>query len=403
MDAIAAIHRNLNGRGASEWILDGDISGCFDSIDHSALLARLPVFTTVVRRWLKAGVVEFGTVKTTHAGTPQGGIASPLLANVALDGMERLFGAESATGRQLVPALRRGVNKGVGLVRYADDFVVTAPTRAVLEGHVLPALGSFLAERGLTLSEAKTRVVHIDDGFDFLGFNVRRFRRKVLTKPQREKVLLHLRGIRDYLVRSRTKPTSVVIGELAPVVRGWSNYYRYGASKEVLQYADYRLWQMLWRWSLRRHRNKPKRWVMAHYFKTVGRRNWVFRGRRTDNGEEMTLCTHSEISVRRFVKVKGRATPMNPDETSYWERRRWDRLRDATYSKRRKRLLERQGGACAMCGVQFDPDQDARLIDVHHARPRHSGGGDDPGNLMAVHRWCHHGHHMRSGYRAAEA
>ena len=403
MDAIVAIHRNLNGRGTSEWILDADISGCFDNIDHETLLARLPVFTTAVRRWLKAGIIEGGAAKTTDAGTPQGGILSPLLANVALDGMEKLFGSESATGRRLVPALRRGMNKGVSLIRYADDFVVTAPNRAVLESHVLPALCDFLAGRGLKLSEAKTKIVHTDEGFDFLGFNIRRFGRKVLTKPQKEKVLIHLRGIRDFLIRNRQTPTPIVISELAPVIRGWSSYYRYGASKETLRYADYRLWQMLWRWSLRRHRNKPKKWVRAHYFKQVGQRDWVFHGRRVDTGKEATLCTHSEISVKRFVKVKGRATPMNPDEADYWDTRRWERMVDATYSKRRKRLLEQQGGACAMCGVQFDPDQDLHFIDVHHDRPRHSGGSDQPSNLMAIHRWCHHGHHMRSGYRATEA
>lgn len=403
MDAIVAIHRNLNGRGTSEWILDADISGCFDNIDHEFLLSRMPVFTKVVRRWLKAGVVEFGTARTTDTGTPQGGIISPLLANVALDGMERLFGAESATGRRLVPAQRRGMNKGVSLVRYADDFVVTAPSRAILEGHVVPVIADFLAKRGLKLSEAKTRIVHVDEGFDFLGFNVRRFGNKVLTKPQKEKVLLHLRGLRDFLIRNRQTQTPIVISELAPVVRGWSGYYRYGASKEALQYADYHLWQMLWRWALRRHRNKPKKWVKAHYFKQVGQRDWILHGKRVDTGKEVSLCTHSEISVKRFVKVRGRATPMNPDEVDYWEHRKWERIVDATYSKRRKHLLERQGGACAMCGVPFDADRDLHFIDVHHDRPRQSGGSDQPGNLMAVHRWCHHGHHVRSGYRAAEA
>ena len=264
-------------------------------------------------------------------------------------------------------------------------------------------LGCFLSERGLKLNEIKTRIVHVDQGFDFLGFNIRRFGRKVLTKPQKEKVLLHLRGIRDFLVRNRQTPTSIVIRQLAPVIRGWSNYYRYGASKELLRYADYRLWQMLWRWSLRRHRNKSKKWVMKHYFKQIGWRNWVFHGRWDDTGKEVTLCTHSEIPVKRFVKIKGRATPMNPDESVYWEKRKRERLTDATYSKRRKRLLQQQGGACAMCGIQFDPDEDMQFIDMHHDRPRRSGGSDQPGNLMAVHRWCHQGHHMRSEYRAAEA
>jgi RNA-directed DNA polymerase len=398
MDAIAAIHRNLNGRGTSEWILDADISGCFDNIDHESLLARLPVFTAVVRRWLKAGVIELGAAKATHAGTPQGGIISPLLANVALDGMERLLGAQSANGQQLSPASRCGMNRGVSIVRYADDFVVTAPARDVLESHVLPVVASFLAERGLKLNEAKTQIVHVDDGFNFLGFNIRRFGKKVLTKPQKEKVLLHLRDIRDFLIRNRQRQTSIVISELSPVIRGWSGYYRYGASKQALQYADYRLWLMLWCWALRRHRNKRKKWVKSHYFKRVGQRDWVLSGRRVDTGKEVSLCSHSEISVKRFVKVKGRATPMNPDEADYWEKRKRERMADAAYSKRRKHLLERQGGACGICHIQFDPDH-MHFIDVHHDHPLAAGGSDQPNNLMAVHRWCHHSHHMRSGYK----
>ncbi len=175
MDAIVALHAVLAPAGASEWVLDADISGCFDNIGHEPLLARLPTFTTIIRRWLKAGTVELGTWRPTTAGTPQGGIASPLLANVALDGMERLFGAEDDRGRPVRPSRRHGLNRGIGLVRYADDLIVTAPSREVLEKYVVPTLTAFLEERGLKLSEAKTRIVHIDDGFDFLGFTVRRY------------------------------------------------------------------------------------------------------------------------------------------------------------------------------------------------------------------------------------
>jgi RNA-directed DNA polymerase len=156
----------------------------FDRIDHEALLARLPVFTTTIRRWLKAGVVELGALDPTTMGTPQGGIISPLLANIALDSMERLFGAERPDGRQVTPCLRPGSNRGINLIRYADDFVVTAPSREVLEGYVIPRLAEFLAGRGLELSQAKTRIVHIDDGFDFLGFNLRHFPNgKLLVRP----------------------------------------------------------------------------------------------------------------------------------------------------------------------------------------------------------------------------
>jgi hypothetical protein len=163
---------------------------------HAALLARLPVFTTTIRRWLKAGVVELGGLDPTTMGTPQGGIISPLLANIALDGMERLFGAERPDGRHITPCLRRGSNRGINLVRYADDFVVTAPSREVLEGSVIPRLDGVLASSGLELSQAKTRIVQLDDGFDFLGFNLRHFPNgKLLVRLQTEKVALHRRRL----------------------------------------------------------------------------------------------------------------------------------------------------------------------------------------------------------------
>lgn len=160
MDAIEAIHTTLNQKGASQYILDADIKGCFDNIAHEPLLARLPVFSTTIRRWLKAGMVELGHYSTTETGSPQGGPLSPLLANAALDGMERLFGAETPDGRPIAPSQRKGRNRGISLCRYADDFVATAPTREVLEEYVIPRLKEFLQERGLALSEAKTRIVH---------------------------------------------------------------------------------------------------------------------------------------------------------------------------------------------------------------------------------------------------
>src|SRR4051794_12418491 len=166
MDAIVALHRTLAPASASEWVLDADIAGCFDNIGHEPLLARLPVFTTTIRRWLKAGTVELGTWKPTPAGAPQGGPLSPLLANVALDGMERLFGAEDDQAHYRKPSQRPGRDRGISLIRYADDAVVTAPTREALSTYVIPKLMTFLAERGLKLSEAKTRIVHVDEGFD---------------------------------------------------------------------------------------------------------------------------------------------------------------------------------------------------------------------------------------------
>jgi RNA-directed DNA polymerase len=393
MDAIVALHLTLAPAGASEWLLDADISGCFDNLGHQPLLARLPAFTTTIRRWLKAGTVELGTWKPTTAGAPQGAPLSPLLANVALDGMERLFGAEDERGRHVRPGLRRGSNHGISLIRYADDLVVTAPTREVLETYVGPKLSAFLGERGLRLSEAKTRIVHIDEGFDFLGFSVRRYRGVVLTRPQKEKVVRHLRAIHDYLRQHRQATPSQIIGDLGPVIRGWANYYRHGASKHAFHTADHHVQAKLWRWAKRRHPTKTAAWIRSKYFDS----RWNFVDGRT------RLARHDEVPVTRHSKVQGKRSPLNPEGHDYWALRRCRRLAETLRSPKRSGLLGRQDYKCAMCGVGLDPDEDIPLIDEHHAIPRCHGGTDHLDNLQLVHRWCHHAHHARTGYRAAEA
>ena len=213
----------------------------FDTIDHEPLLATLPVFTTTLRRWLQAGVVDVGFFSPTDTGTPQGGVISPLLATVALEGMERLFEAEGPDGRPKSPSVRKGLNKGIAVIRYADDFVITAPTREVLETSARPRVEQFLQERGLALSAAKTRIVPITDGFDFLGFHLRKFGKQgtLLTVPQKAKVLKHLRGIRTYLDAHKQIPAVQVIQALNPVIRGWAQYYRHVNAKAVLAKVGY--------------------------------------------------------------------------------------------------------------------------------------------------------------------
>jgi RNA-directed DNA polymerase len=393
MDAIVALHATLAPAGASAWMLDADIAGCFDNIGHGPLLARLPVFTTTIRRWLEAGALELGAWSATAAGTPQGGPLSPLLANIALDGMERLFAAEDARGRYVRPSLRRGPDRGVSLVRYADDLVVTAPTRDILLTHVVPALTGFLGERGLALSEAKTRIVHVDDGIDFLGFTVRRYRGTVLTRPQKAKVVRHLRAIGDYLRRHRQAGPSQVIGDLAPLIRGWTAYYRHGASKHAFHSADHHVHAKLWRWAKRRHPTKPAAWVRSRYFD----RAWNLVDGKTK------LARHDEVAIIRHAKVQGKRSPLDPDDQPYWEARRRRRLEEAMRSRKRSVLLRRQDYRCAMCGVWFDPDEDMALIDAHHDTPRHRGGTDGADNLKLAHRWCHQAHHARTVRQAAEA
>ena len=383
MDAIAAIHATMCRRDSSQWVLDADISGCFDNIDHEALLARLPVFTAVIRRWLEAGVVEFGRYQESTAGTPQGGIISPLLANIALDGMERLFGSENAQGKPLRPSARKGLDRGVSCVRYADDLIVTAPSQEAIEAHVLPRLTMFLAERGLTLSEAKTRVVHVSDGFDFLGFTIGRYGKSLLTRPAKEKVLKHLRSVKAYLNAHKQASAGQVIRDLNPVVRGWANYYRHGASKGTFSLADHRTWIMLWAWAKRRHSNKSARWIKRRYF----RHDWTFY---EGNAQ---LAHYARTPITRFVKVKGTASPLDPDQRVYWRDRQQRALARQAFSKSRLALLRQQEGMCGLCRTPLG----ANDTDDHHIAQKHAGGSNALSNRMLVHRWCHQAHHQRHG------
>lgn len=384
MDAIETIHTTLNQKGASQWILDADIKGCFDNLSHEPLLARLPVFTTTIRRWLKAGVVELGHFSTTETGSPQGGPLSPLLANAALDGMERLFGAETASGRPIPPSQRKGRNHGISLCRYADDFVATAPTREVLEDYVIPRLTEFLKERGLTLSKAKTRIVHVSEGFNFLGFHIRRFEHKLLSKPQKEKVLKHLRNIKSYLNAHKQYPATAVIRHLNPVIRGWANYYQHCAAKETYSYVGHRQWQMLWSWAQRRHPNKGKWWIRQRYFRADG--YWTFYSK------DAELVRITATPIRRFVKVSGRNSPFDPKLRTYWQARTKRLVSEQTNSKQKLALLESQQGKCAMCGLWFATAEEAH---IHHVIPKEQGGSEALSNKRVVHFWCHQQHHQR--------
>jgi RNA-directed DNA polymerase len=394
MDAIVQLHVTLSQQGSSEWILDADISGCFDHIAHEPLLARVPVFDQVIGRWLRAGVVELGRYRPTEEGTPQGGVISPLLANIALDGIERLFHSEGRTGRYIGPARRPGRNRKVSLTRYADDFVVTAPSREVLEEYIQPKLEAFLAERGLELSEAKTRTVHIDEGFNFLGFTIRRFRGKVLTQPQKEKVQAHLRQLRAVVGRYRASSQDTLIRQMNPIIGGWANYYRHGASKRTYQKVDTGLWRMLWRWAKRRHPHKSGPWRYQRYWKQEGHRKWVF------GKEGRKLCQPSQTPITRWIKVRGTSSPYDPALRRYWEARHRRALAEQVPSPRKRQVLRAQGYRCAGCGQPFQPQE---CIHLHHRVPRKEGGTGAVGNLAAVHPHCHYQLHSRGGQTVLKA
>lgn len=326
MDAVWQIWntiKEVHGYNSSPWILDADIKKCFDNIDHEALLARIPVFRDVTRRWLRAGAIEFEQYWPTKAGTPQGGVISPLLANIALDGMECLFGAFNGKGNYVTPAARRRENKGVSLVRYADDFVNMAPSRESITKHVIPTLREFLGSRGLVLSDAKTRIVHRDEGLDFLGFNIRQFHGSrgpvCLVKPSKKSIQRHLKHVKMIVKTYRNVAQADLIQVLNPVLRGWANYYRFCNAKEAFEYVDHRVWIMLWAWCKFRHRDKSCAWIRRKYFRRIGTCNWVFMDA---DDHQLFYASYLKVGIRDYVKVVGRNSPFDATLRAYWIKRR---------------------------------------------------------------------------------
>ena len=240
-DAIEECFVLLGRPDAAEWILEGDIKGCFDHISHEWLLAHVRTDTTVLRRWLRAGYVESRTWFATEAGTPQGGIISPTLANLALDGLEELLQRTFPRKWEQRSTVLR--HPKVHLVRYADDFIVTGASREILENEVRPVIESFLRERGLVLSAEKTKITHVREGFDFLGQNLRKFGGKLLIRPSKKNTAAFLLKVRSILKTNKSAAQANVIWQLNPVIRGWVNYHRHVTASKAFERVDWAIWE----------------------------------------------------------------------------------------------------------------------------------------------------------------
>jgi RNA-directed DNA polymerase len=297
---------------SSPWILEGDIRACFDEIDHSWLLEHVPMDKQLLRAWLKAGYWEKDQLFPTDAGTPQGGLISPLLANLALDGMEQVVKAVASKGDK------------VNFVRYADDFVVTGATRELLEQKVKPALTAFLKERGLELSEQKTVITHIQEGFNFLGHTVRKYGDKLLTIPAKSKVQILRQKISRTIQSALGQTQETLLRQLNPLLRGWANYYRNGAAKQTFSKLEYYVHHKLWRWATRRHPNKPQAWKKRKYFSAAGKAG-VFSvkvHRATGESRVLKLYSMASTKIERHIKVRGAANPYDSRYTEYFAQRR---------------------------------------------------------------------------------
>jgi RNA-directed DNA polymerase len=315
-------------RGCSpQWVLEGDIKGCFDHISHQWMLHHVPTDKAVLRRWLKAGYVENRHLFPTEAGTPQGGIISPTLANMTLDGLEVLLGQHFP--REKWKHGKRWRPK-VNLVRYADDFIITGDSRELLEDEVRPLVEQFLKARGLSLSTDKTRITHINEGFDFLGQNLRKYGGKPLAKPSKKNTRVFLEKVRAIIDTNKSVSQTRLIGLLNPVIRGWANYHRHGAAKETFNRMDHEIWRALWQWARRRHPKKSRDWVKQHCFPPLRNRAWTFAtqtGQRTPDGQPvwLRLAYAGETKIRRHIKVRKDANPFDPSWKSYFEERLFHR------------------------------------------------------------------------------
>ncbi|MEV0217799.1 group II intron reverse transcriptase/maturase [Micromonospora sp. ALFpr18c] len=346
-DAIEAIHEVVKGKNPKRtWVLDADLAAAFDRINHDHLLAALGAFPARARiaAWLRAGVVDQGRFAPTDEGTPQGGVISPLLLNIALHGMEQAAGVhyEGRTDGRVKIDKRCPVV----VVRYADDLVALCDSRERAE-QVKARLAAWLTPRGLTFNEDKTRIVHVNDGFDFLGFTVRRYGDIALTTPSKTAVRRLRERLRGSMRALRGASALEVIRTINPIVRGWSAYYRTAASSDTFGTLEHYMWQLTYKWAKRRHQNKPKHWIVTRYFgrfNPARQDNWVFGDRETG----AYLRRFSWTKIDRHQIVKGGSSPDDPALTRYWATRR--AKGPALLTGLDRWLLRRQHGRCPRCG-----------------------------------------------------
>lgn len=414
-DAIARIYLVINKK--SNYVLDADISKCFDKINHDYLLKKLQCPKNIrlqVKAWLKAGIMDKGVFEKSVAGTPQGGVISPLLANIALDGMIREVEIKFPKKGKCPPAR---------IIRYADDFVVLHPElNVILEAKA--AIENWLQPIGLELKPEKTRICHtlnqlvaeneltVPPGFDFLGFNIRQYPVgkhksgktgsknnrllgfKTIIKPSKKAIKAHHAALKVVIKNHRTAPQEGLIGHLNPIIRGWSNYYSGVASKETFSSEDHTLWLMLRAWAVSRHGRKMKTHTIRKYYKEGRHGNWTFA-----TADGLTLCKHTDTEIKRHTLVQSDKSPYDGDWV-YWSTRRGQDIETPT---KVAKLLKEQKGKCPHCGQYFTSND---LLEVDHIIPKCKGGKNEYKNLQLLHAHCHDvkSRHDRSaqGHQAEE-
>jgi len=317
-DAIAQCFLSLGKQDSARWVLEADIKGCFDNISKEWMLRHIPLDKKMLKAWLDAGYVDKGVFHPTTAGTPQGGVISPVLANMVLDGLER-------TCTQVVPKRTKGVSSKINVIRYADDFIVTACSKELLEQKVVPAVRAFLAERGLELSEEKTKITRIEDGFDFLGQHLRKYGGRMHIRPSDASVKAIVAKTKEIIKACGGRSAWDLIQKLNPVIRGWANYHRHVYAAQTRGYVDYRIFGQIWRFLSKRHPEKSSRWIRKTYFRSAHGLAWVFHAKRkSPNGKTRLVDLHhaSWSKTIPYVKVRAGANPYDRKWAHYLAERK---------------------------------------------------------------------------------
>lgn len=323
-DAIARCFIHLSQNVSATWVLEGDIKGCFDHISHDWILNNILIDKQIITKWLKTGYIDKNRLFLTKEGTPQGGIISPTIANMVLDGLEAEIYSGVGT-RVRTNGCKRNKFK-VHFVRYADDFIVTGSSEEVLTNVVKPIIVKFLSSRGLELSEKKTKITNVYSGFDFLGQNIRKYPNgKLLIKPSKDNFKSVLIKIKQLVRRHRGDTPAMLIRSLNPVITGWTNYHRHVAAYKYFVDLDRFIWFLIWKWAKRRHAKKGHHWIADKYFKRVQNRKWQFFGT-FGYGVDVFLKPASDTHIKRHVLIVGKANPYSEQWDKYFRRRYAQRL-----------------------------------------------------------------------------
>lgn len=387
-DVHTILHLLLSPKSRCDWVLEADIKGFFDNINHNWIMQNIPMNKNILREWLKAGALEITTQKfhKGSAGVPQGGPISPLIANMTLDGLETWVA--NSVKHLHKKSRKTSWSPKVNVIRYADDFVVTAATKRILEEIVRPSIQDFLSIRGLVLNQEKTYITSVKKGFDFVGFHLRVYPDK--SGPKGAKSIIKPTDESKRRLRSKiknavkiSKSSGEIIKELNPILRGWANYYKATSAKKVFTSIGKHVWDKTWIWAKRKHRQLNFRDLAKLYYIQRKNRKWIFRGEWM--GKELTVFLIDSVVIKRYSLVKD-YNPYLLDNEDYFTKRNKRLSSSNLWNDRQSKLLRRDKYKCRVCNEYICGED---KVEIHHIKPKSLGGDDTLSNSVILHVECH--------------